>query len=136
MEHNDLIKTSSYSLKKLGSALAITEKLLQDYNPLGLPDLIPYRKGNKWGFCNRKKEIVIACVYDKVGQFSEGLAAISIGFAFSFRDNNIGKLGFIDTKGDIVIPMTYEFKPSHFLGGTGIKFNEGFVSVKKDKKIC
>lgn len=67
MEQNALIKYIPQSLQKLGSTLAITEKLLQDDNPLGLPDLIPYRKGDKWGFCNRKKEIVIECVYDEIG---------------------------------------------------------------------
>ena len=76
MQQTSLIKTTPQSLQKIGTALAITEKLLQEDNPLGLPDLIPYRKGDKWGFCNRKKEIVIECVYDEVGLFKEGLARV------------------------------------------------------------
>ena len=42
---NALIKTTPQSLQNLSRALAITEKLLEDDNPLGLPELIPYRKG-------------------------------------------------------------------------------------------
>jgi len=44
---NAIIKTTPQSLQKLSKALLITEKLLEDNNPLGLPELIPYRKGDK-----------------------------------------------------------------------------------------
>lgn len=42
MQQTTLIKTTPQSLQKISTALAITEKLLQEDNPLGLPDLIPY----------------------------------------------------------------------------------------------
>ena len=29
------------------------------------PDLIPYRKGNKLGFCNKDKKIIIPVKYDE-----------------------------------------------------------------------
>lgn len=38
------------------------------------PDLIPYRKGYKWGFCDKNKKIIIECKYDFAWFFSEGLA--------------------------------------------------------------
>src|SRR5947209_576914 len=33
--------------------------------------LIPYRKGDKWGFCDGRKQIVIEPKYDEVSPFSE-----------------------------------------------------------------
>jgi hypothetical protein len=34
-----------------------------------LPDLIPYRKGTKWGFCDKNKKIIIPVIYDNVEFF-------------------------------------------------------------------
>jgi hypothetical protein len=53
------------------------------------PELIPYRKGDKWGFCDRNKKIVIPIKYDLVWPFSEELAAVKLN----------GKLGYIDKEG-------------------------------------
>lgn len=36
-----------------------------------LPELIPYRKGDKWGFCDMDRKIVIPIKYYEVGFFSE-----------------------------------------------------------------
>ncbi|MDP3284716.1 MAG: WG repeat-containing protein, partial [Desulfobacterales bacterium] len=36
-----------------------------------LPDLIPYRKGTKWGFCDKNKKIVIPCKYDRTMPFNK-----------------------------------------------------------------
>ena len=60
--------------------------------------LIPYRKGDKWGFCDRNKKIVIPIQYDKAGLFNEGLAPVKVN----------DKCGFIDTKGNMVIPAVYD----------------------------
>ncbi|KAB7725994.1 hypothetical protein F5984_25390 [Rudanella paleaurantiibacter] len=76
------------------------------------PDLIPYRKGNKWGFCDRNKKIVIECVYDDAGPFEEVLARVKQG----------GKYGFIDQTGKQVVPFQYEYA-SHF--------SEGLAKVKQ-----
>ncbi len=54
------------------------------------PELIPYRKGDKWGFCDRNKKIVIGCKYDFAGPFSEGLSIVKLN----------GKWGFIDANGN------------------------------------
>ncbi len=35
-----------------------------------VPDLIPYRKGNKWGFVDKKKNIIIPCEYDDAQPFN------------------------------------------------------------------
>jgi len=42
-------------------------------------ELIPYRKGDKWGFCAPDKKIVIAPKYDDVTSFfDEGLAWVLV----------------------------------------------------------
>ena len=58
-----LIKVEN-SIVKVDSSIRVANKLLELND--GLPDLIPYRKGDKLGFCNRKKKIIIACVYYSV----------------------------------------------------------------------
>ena len=65
-------------VKKTNTQLSIMKKILDDatYVYSDLPELIPYRKGRKFGFCNRRKKIVIECVYDTVRDFSEGLAYV------------------------------------------------------------
>ena len=75
------------------------------------PELIPYRKSTKWGYCNQSKEIIIPCKYDVATPFSEGLAAVVL--------NN--KYGFIDKEGKDVIPLKYDLISS--------SFSEGLVSV-------
>src|SRR5450756_233531 len=82
--------------------------------------LIPYRKGDKWGFCNRDRKMVIPTVYDSVYLFSEGLAPVHLN----------SKCGFVDTKGNMVIPAVYD---------DGSSFSEGLALVKLNSKwgyIC
>lgn len=52
--------------------------------------LAPVRLGNKWGFMNRKQELVIPTKYDNVGPFKNGLAEVQIK----------NKWGFLDTQGN------------------------------------
>jgi len=40
--------------------------------------LIPYRSGDKWGYCNSKKEIIIKPVYERLTPFSNGVAQVYI----------------------------------------------------------
>ncbi len=57
-----LVKTAqSPALARVSNQLALTDKLLTK------PEesfLIPYRKGNKWVFCDRNDNVVIDWVYD------------------------------------------------------------------------
>ena len=68
-----------------------------------LPDLIPYRKGDKWGFCDKDKNIVIECKYEDVELFSNGCAQVcQLKSDFSCGLGSIRfypKWGFIDKKG-------------------------------------
>lgn len=102
----------------------IDESIIFD-NPL--PELIPYRKGNKWGFCTSNKEIVIECKYDSIGRFSEGLAKVKIS----------GKWGFIDKHGVIKITHVYDEAIKYYGGLAGIMFNGkwGFIDKNGIEKI-
>lgn len=81
--------------------------------------LIPYRKGNKWGYSDFDKNILIPCVYDWAKPFFEDRAVVCL--VIDGRDS----FGVIDLKGDIVCDFKYD----------GIAyFKNGFAGVRKDKK--
>lgn len=88
MENNELIKHETGLIKRVGNAISVTNKLLA----LAKPQLIPYRKKDRWGFCTPDKNIVIDCIYDSVETFSQGTARVK-------KD---GKYAFINRQGDFV----------------------------------
>ncbi len=55
-------------------------------------DLIPYRKGDQWGYCDKNKKIIIEPTFDWAGRFIDGLAKVT-------KDN---KDFYINTRGEIV----------------------------------
>jgi uncharacterized protein (TIGR02145 family) len=62
-------------------------------------NLISFKEGNKWGFKNAEKSIMISAKYDDVLPFSEGIAPVMLD----------SKWGFINTEGiEIVVPVNYE----------------------------
>ena len=91
--------TDALTEKEVIDGMKVDLTKAHDMDSIGL-----YRKGKKWGFYNLNTEkgldggqIKEAPAYDEVGFFSEGLAAVA-------RD---GKIGFVDTKGQLVIPFQY-----------------------------
>jgi hypothetical protein len=69
-------------------------------------------ESGKFGFINKKGEVVIKPVYDQAENFSEGLAAVNIGlemghYFYSFIAVKEGQWGFINEKGEVVIPIIY-----------------------------
>ena len=90
-----------------------SQLLLSFTNKNATPYLIPYRKWDKWGFCDRNKNIVIQCEYDEVSFFSEGLAWVKTD----------GKKGFINEVGKQIIPCDYN--------DVGY-FSEGLAWVEKN----
>ena len=111
MENNNLITYDNKQLQKAGKAIAITKKLLEKAEP----KLIPYRKGNLWGFCKPDKCITIPCVFYTVSPFSEGFAMVVTGRF----------CGFIDKTGNLAIPSNYDW---------AFSFSDGMASVEKDDK--
>lgn len=59
--------------------------------------LVPYRQGDKWGYANADRKVVIAPKYNEANWFSEGYASVKIG----------NKYGYINKKGTLVIPARY-----------------------------
>jgi len=76
--------------------------------------LFPIKEFGKWGYINSDGQTVIKCQFDKVGQFSDGLAAIFIDTIW----------GFIDTTGQIVI------EPKYYRVG---QFSDGLCNVTTQK---
>ena len=93
MQENKLIKYEGNLVQQITTSLGITNKLLA----LTEPQLIPYRKKDKWGFCTPDKKIVIDPIYTFVQRFSEGLAKVHLD----------DKSGLINEKGTIVFPFMY-----------------------------
>lgn len=85
-------------------------------NPTGL--ICCKDQNNKYGYLNHKGEIVLPFIYDNCNDFSEGLAAV-------VKDH---KVGYIDTRGNLVID--YQYSGSLSL----MDFKEGLAVVKKNGK--
>ena len=60
--------------------------------------LATFYKCGKWGFIDKKGIVVIPCIFDSAGDFSEGFAGIKCN----------EKWGFVDNTGREVIPCTYD----------------------------
>ena len=54
-------------------------------------NLIPYRKQDKWGYCNNDKIIVIECIYDEAEPFKEGFAIVRIANKYGFIMKKVNK---------------------------------------------
>jgi len=76
------------------------------------PVRVGARESAKWGFINRSLKIVIEPKFDYVGNFTEGLASVTVN----------KKIGFIDTKGNLVIEPQFD----DVWGG----FQENFAAVQ------
>jgi hypothetical protein len=67
--------------------------------------LIPYRKGDLWGYATPDKTIIINPEYQEAQLFYEGFAAVKKG----------GKFGYINKEGKVVIPFKFfTAKPFQF----------------------
>ncbi|MDR1687228.1 MAG: WG repeat-containing protein [Clostridiales bacterium] len=66
---------------------------------------------------------IVPCIYDYVGNFSEGLASVKTGVVATVEigDDEGGKYGYIDKRGTVVIPFKYD---------VAFSFSEGLASVK------
>lgn len=125
------------------------------------PILIPYRKGDKWGFCDTKKVFLVEPIYDQVEVFREDMAKIKKGnsqgfidrsgnelitpsekfYSFSegllaVSDNN--KCGFVNKFGEEVIPLIYDGILNFAEGLAGVKINDkcGFIDKRGELKIA
>lgn len=119
MIQNNIEKYKGDLVRHVGKALSITEKLLSIYEPL----LIPYYKGAlKWGFCSPDKTILIECKYMEIYFFSEDLACVQNCFDWYTEDK---KWGYINRKGETVIPFIYELATSFTNGLAKVMNKDG-----------
>lgn len=73
----------------------------------------------KCGFMDLTGRLTIPCIYDGVEPFVNGLAQVRIG---SYPNQ---KIGFINTSGEVVIPMELS-------GSWSVGFEDGYCEVSKD----
>jgi hypothetical protein len=99
-------------------------------SPTAVTTLIPYRKGNVWGFCDQNKKMVIPAVYEDASCFSDGLAYVE-------PKKKWGLWSFIDTKGNMAIDYIYEAAESFSDGLALVKLNGkyGFIDTKGNMVI-
>jgi hypothetical protein len=73
--------------------------LLVVWSSLCAQDLIPYRKGAKWGFADKNRVVQIAPTYDNAGRFVNGFARVQVA----------GKWGLVNAAGKELLPTNYEW---------------------------
>lgn len=103
--------------------------------------LVAVRKDEKWGFVNINGDITVPFIYDNVYDFSEEFAAVSVGewyeaehpmYGLEMRYN--GKWGFIDTNGNTITSLEYDWVNSFSegLAVVGIDRKSGFINTSGD----
>jgi hypothetical protein len=96
-------------VKKLLVLIGLAPLFVLTFTAMG-NDLIPYRLGNKWGYCDNLKKMVIAPQYFDAKPFSEGLAVVGRGSMAGIQ------FGYIDKTGKEVIPLALTSADSFHLG--------------------
>jgi hypothetical protein len=86
----------------------------------------------RWGFVNKKGLQVIPFIYDKtgLGEYTNvfGVLPFSEGLAVAYLD---GKAGYIDKKGNVIIPHQYEEGRSFENGVAHVRLNGVLISIDK-----
>lgn len=81
---------------------------------------------SKWGFCDKKGEVVIFPTFEKAHDFSEGLAVVS---------DISNKYGYIDMKGNMIIPYQFD-KATDFQDGiASVRLGDKWGLIDKKGKI-
>ena len=114
---------------------------------------------NKVGLVDSNGQIRVQCIYDDIGQFSNGLACVKLNGKFGYIDidgfqiiQNIyddsygfrnelarvkmgDKYGFIDTKGNEIIPLIYDFIGDFKEGLATVEIAEKYGFIDKNENI-
>ncbi|MCK4667342.1 WG repeat-containing protein [Candidatus Dependentiae bacterium] len=112
------------SIENLEKVIILFKDWVENHSEIKYRDLFPYNKGDKWGFCDREKNIIIECKYDGIYPFEKDYAPVKL--------NN--KWGVINRSGTIIIPPKYdaigEYRFKRFR-----LFSEDLISVKLNNKL-
>jgi hypothetical protein len=68
-------------------------------------DLIPYRKGNHWGYVDKNKKIVVVPKFEQTQPFENGRGAVMIN----------QKWGYVDATGKLVVACRFESASPYFI---------------------
>lgn len=106
---------------------------LQSYEFLGSlhNGLASVRVNDKVGFINIKGEEIIKPQFDWVGDFSEGLCVVRNDNS----KNEIGKYGYIDTTGKVVIDFKFQYATNFESGRAKVEINNLWGAIDKTGKI-
>lgn len=136
-------KRKFFSFKYLAIAFALVSAIfVTGFFVFSNRQPIPFRKGDKFGYSNWNKRLVIGAKYDRAFQFSDGLGLVALGQK-NAEGNFVGKYGFIDGRGREIIPLIYDYAES-FQGNLAKigKFDEktqkmlfGFINPKGEEII-
>lgn len=104
----------------------ITSALLTFTNPT-LPDLLPVKEGNLWGYKNWQNEWVIEPQYHAAFEFSDGIATVRLDGYYQFIDENGQRLN-----DDL---MAYDFAHPYHDERCIAHIDEGYVLLNEDLDI-
>jgi len=90
---------------KMSNEVPLFDKEFEVAKSFSINGLARVKGKGKWGFINRDGDYIIPPLYDLVGSFSEGVAAIIIE----------GKVGFIDEEGKIIIEPKYDLQAGDYI---------------------
>jgi len=79
----------------------------------------------KWGYINKKSEVIIEAIYDDTRDFRSGIALANYG----------GRWGYIDTKGETIIPHQYVEASSFNDGAALVKSFDGSQAFINEKGV-
>ena len=77
--------------------------------------LAQVKRGGKWGFIDRRGEVVVPCVWDEAQAFADALAAVRRG----------EKWGFVNARGELALPRVWE---------VAFSFDGGIAKVRRGGK--
>lgn len=97
--------------------------------------LIPYRKGELWGYCTPDKKIVIAPKYESAQWFSDGLAAVAYGCDRDCYDLYDGQWAYIDEKGNEVLPFRYDIAYPFNKGAAWVQIDGFWQKINKKGEV-
>ena len=85
-----------------------------------------FRSNEKWGFCDRRGNIIVQPTYDDAFPFREGLARVNLGGRMQFPGFiEGGKWGYVDTTGKVALELKYQWVGD---------FCDGVAQVSNDRR--
>lgn len=102
-----------------------------EYQDLGryADGLIKAEKNGKYGYIDIDNNIVIPFIYEDAEDFSEGFALVHIDAGYNggmYNAFHVKKSGFINKKGEVVIPFKFADQRLNYHGGI---FNDGLAAM-------